>query len=310
MAEKKILDKQKREHQNYDSILLLNKNGTLDPTKPSFRNNSLRYRGFLRLNRKKVSRIGGFLLIIYFLCIYAILFGIMTGLLIIVLQLFISEDKPYLTGLQSPLNLAPGLSHRPNINFMTSLIAYESSNPQSYMPYVQNLRTFFSLYEEVNIKPQDGFATCENGVKTPNIPRLVCKFYPILLESCVKENNFGYDRSEPCVVIKINKVYGWLPDIQNTSMSQSPLLRCFGRYESNFEVFGSLHYYPNVTIDGIVYGIFDSVYFPYIIQYAYRSPVVAVQVKNVQRNGLFFLTCRLFNLNTPTEPLNFEFLID
>uniref|UniRef100_A0A0R3W550 Sodium/potassium-transporting ATPase subunit beta n=1 Tax=Taenia asiatica TaxID=60517 RepID=A0A0R3W550_TAEAS len=249
-------------------------------------------------------------LVIYFMCFYAVLFGILTGLLIIVLQLIISEDKPYLTGQQSPLNLAPGLSHRPNIDFMTSLIAYESSNPQSYMPYVQNLRTFFYLYEEVNIKPQDGFATCENGVKTPDIPELVCKFYPIVLESCVKENNYGYDRSEPCVVIKINKVYGWLPDIQNMSMSKSPLLRCFGRYQSDFEAFGSLHYYPNVTIDGIVYGIFDSVYFPYIIQYAYRSPVVAVQVKNVQRNSLFFLSCRLFNLNVPTEPLNFELLID
>lgn len=74
------------------------------------------------------------------------------------------------------------------------------------MPYVQNLRTFFNLYEEVNIRPQDGFATCENGIKTPDNPLLVCKFYPIVLETCVKENNYGYDRSEPCVILKINKV--------------------------------------------------------------------------------------------------------
>ncbi|KAM3172921.1 hypothetical protein ACTXT7_013561 [Hymenolepis weldensis] len=237
----------------------------------------------------------------------------MTGLLIIVLQLIISEDQPYLTGQQNLLNLAPG-NHRPNINFLTSLIAYESSNPQSYMPYVQNLRTFFALYEEVNIRPQDGFSTCENGIKTPDSPLFVCKFYPIVLESCVKENNFGYDRSEPCIILKINKIYGWLPDIENTTMSKNALVRCYGRYDSEFEDVGTLHYYPNVTIDGVVYflfiGYFDNLYFPYIIQYAYRPPVVAVQIKQVKRNSLFFLSCRLHNLKTATAPLNFEIIID
>lgn len=124
------------------------------------------------------------------------------------------------------------MSRRPNIDFMTSLIAYESSNPQSYMPYVQNLRTFFSLYEEVNIKPQDGFATCENGVKTPDNPELVCKFYPIVLESCVKENNYGYDRSEPCVVIKINKVSLKLSVLQRILL----ILKFLDAWQINSEV--------------------------------------------------------------------------
>ncbi|VDD83830.1 unnamed protein product [Mesocestoides corti] len=221
------------------------------------------------------------------------------------------------------------MSHRPNIDFLSSVIVYESANPQTYMPYVQNIRTFIYLYEEVNIRSQDGFANCENGIKSPNEPDLVCKFYPIVLESCVKENNYGYDRSEPCIILKINKIYGWLPDIQNKTLSNSPLVRCFGRYAADFEAFGNLHYYPNITVDGLSMhsnliniktllllsvlcfsGIFDSVYFPYIIQYAYRSPLVAVQIKNARRNSLFFVSCRLFNLITPTEPLNFEFLID
>uniref|UniRef100_A0A5K3FP26 Sodium/potassium-transporting ATPase subunit beta n=2 Tax=Mesocestoides corti TaxID=53468 RepID=A0A5K3FP26_MESCO len=249
-------------------------------------------------------------LLFYLLCFYLVLLGILTGLLIIVLQLIISDDKPFLTGKQSQLVLTPGLSHRPNIDFLSSVIVYESANPQTYMPYVQNIRTFIYLYEEVNIRSQDGFANCENGIKSPNEPDLVCKFYPIVLESCVKENNYGYDRSEPCIILKINKIYGWLPDIQNKTLSNSPLVRCFGRYAADFEAFGNLHYYPNITVDGVVYGIFDSVYFPYIIQYAYRSPLVAVQIKNARRNSLFFVSCRLFNLITPTEPLNFEFLID
>lgn len=48
-------------------------------------------------------------LVIYICCLYAILFGFMTGLLIIVLQLIVSQDQPYLTGLQTPLELQPGI---------------------------------------------------------------------------------------------------------------------------------------------------------------------------------------------------------
>lgn len=169
------------------------------------------------------------------------------------MQLVISDDKPYVTGMDSPLKLSPGkmrwafrilllsnltaynnsrecllnpfdcvsmimhyifpssfstfsgLGMRPRTNFKTALIRYAASDPQTYMPYVQNIRTFVYLYEEVNIKPQDGFATCEK-TKTPDDVDLVCKFYPIDMGVCVKENNYGYDRSQPCVVLKINKV--------------------------------------------------------------------------------------------------------
>ncbi|OON20194.1 sodium / potassium ATPase beta chain [Opisthorchis viverrini] len=138
--------------------------------------------------------------------LYVIMLIIMTGLLIIIYQLIISNDEPYLTGMNSPLALSPGLGMRPRIDFRTALIAYEASDPQTYMPYVQNIRTFVYLYEEVNIKPQDGFATCEQNVKSPDNMDLVCKFYPVEMGLCVKENNYGYDRSQPCVVLKINKV--------------------------------------------------------------------------------------------------------
>lgn len=102
--------------------------------------------------------------------------------------------------------LTLGISHRPCINFRTSSIIFESPNPQSWMPFVQNIRTFIYLYEEVNLQPQDGFASCEEGVKSPNDPKLVCKFFPELLSPCVKEGNYGYDRGEPCVILKMNKV--------------------------------------------------------------------------------------------------------
>ncbi|TGZ60626.1 hypothetical protein CRM22_008435 [Opisthorchis felineus] len=242
--------------------------------------------------------------------LYVIMLIIMTGLLIIIYQLIISNDEPYLTGMNSPLALSPGLGMRPRIDFRTALIAYEASDPQTYMPYVQNIRTFVYLYEEVNIKPQDGFATCEQNVKSPDNMDLVCKFYPVEMGLCVKENNYGYDRSQPCVVLKINKVYGWLPDIVNSSLSPNPLVRCRGQNPQDLENFGVVHYYPNVTVDGVVYGYFSNLYFPYLVQVAYRSPLVAVQFMSPKRHVLLMVRCELLNIRHPGEPLDFEILVD
>ncbi|KAA3673292.1 sodium/potassium-transporting ATPase subunit beta [Paragonimus westermani] len=246
----------------------------------------------------------------YLFVMYIILLIIMTGLLIIILQLIVSNDVPYVTGMDSPLELSPGLGIRPRIDFRSALIAYAASDPQTYMPYVQNIRTFVYFYEEVNIKPQDGFATCENNIKSPDDLDLVCKFYPLDLGVCVKENNYGYDRSQPCVILKINNVYGWLPDIKNSSMTSNPLVRCHGQNPQDLENFGTVRYFPNVTIDGVTYGYFSNLYFPYLVQVAYRSPLVAVQFENPKRHVLLMVRCELYNLQRPGAPVDFELLVD
>nr|CAH8876536.1 unnamed protein product [Trichobilharzia regenti] len=246
---------------------------------------------------------------LHYFILYLCLFIIMTGLLIIITQLIISNDQPYITGLDSPLALSPGLGIRPRNNFMTTLIAYAASDPQTYMPFVQDIRTFLYFYEEVNIQPQDGFATCDK-IKSPDDIDLVCKFYPVDLGVCVKENNFGYDRSQPCVILKINKVYGWLPDIVNKSLSNNPLVRCRGQNPQDLENFGEVLYFPNITVDGITYGYFNHLYFPYLVQVAYRSPLVAVQFARPKRHVLLMVRCELFNIRSPGDPMDFEILVD
>ncbi|CAL8077432.1 unnamed protein product [Calicophoron daubneyi] len=245
----------------------------------------------------------------HYFVIYVVCLALMTGLLIIITQLIISNDMPYVTGLDSPLDLSPGLGLRPLIDFRTALIAYAASDPQTYMPYVQNIRSFVYFYEEVNIMPQDGFATCEN-VKSPDDVNLVCKFYPQQLGLCVKENNYGYDRSQPCVILKINKVYGWLPDILNATLSPNPLVRCRGKSTEDLEYLGTIRYYPNITVNGETYGYFSNLYYPYLVQVAYRSPLVGVQFASPQRHMLLMVRCELFNLVNPGGAIEFELLVD
>lgn len=34
---------------------------------------------------------------------------------------------------------------------------------------------------------------------------------------CTKENNYNYHKSAPCVFLKLNKIFGWIPEFYNNS---------------------------------------------------------------------------------------------
>lgn len=34
---------------------------------------------------------------------------------------------------------------------------------------------------------------------------------------CVQENNYNYHRSAPCIFLKLNKIFGWVPHYYNTT---------------------------------------------------------------------------------------------
>lgn len=34
---------------------------------------------------------------------------------------------------------------------------------------------------------------------------------------CTQENNYNYHRSAPCIFLKLNKIYGWIPEFYNES---------------------------------------------------------------------------------------------
>lgn len=34
-------------------------------------------------------------------------------------------------------------------------------------------------------------------------------------KKCTQENNYSYHKSSPCVFIKLNRIYGWVPEYYN-----------------------------------------------------------------------------------------------
>lgn len=43
----------------------------------------------------------------------------------------------------------------------------------------------------------------------------VCKIDITQWSPCVKEKNYNYDKHGPCIFLKLNKIYGWIPQVYN-----------------------------------------------------------------------------------------------
>lgn len=56
---------------------------------------------------------------------------------------------------------------------------------------------------------------CDYGQEPP--PGQVCDVDIKSWAPCVQENNYNYHRSAPCIFLKLNKIFGWVPHYYNDS---------------------------------------------------------------------------------------------
>lgn len=50
---------------------------------------------------------------------------------------------------------------------------------------------------------------------SPPPPGKVCDVDIREFKKCTQENNYSYHKSSPCVFIKMNRIYGWVPEFIN-----------------------------------------------------------------------------------------------
>lgn len=118
----------------------------------------------------------------------------------------------------------------------------------------------------------------------------VCKLDINKFDKCSKEYSYGYNNSAPCIFLKLNRIFGWVPDYYNdpkdlpldmpkslvdhiTSLSVAQRnqvwISCQGEDGSDKEVLGDTEYYPTRG--------FPSYFYPYKNTRGYVSPLVAVK---------------------------------
>lgn len=234
------------------------------------------------------------LITLFYIVYYGCLAGFFGGMLWVFLYSVIQEDKPHLTGQHSLLRLNPGMGFRPQPDIENSLISFTAGQNWTYASYVANLQKLYDAYKKD--KPGARYRDCGPG-STDSDPTKVCQFdWDTQLPNCLPENQFGYTVGRPCVILKLNRIFGWLPDPLDAEFPH-PTVRCYGENAADHENLGAPIYEPavggNMTEAS---GYFSNAYFPFFKQFAYQGPLVAVVFNRLPANTVVMIECRLGNL--------------
>lgn len=247
---------------------------------------------------------------------YLVYYGCLAGFFAIMLVVFfqtMTDEKPSLTEYQSLIKFNPGMGYRPQPDVERTLIEFKQGQPETYQHYIDNLQSFLEDYED-----QTGTDPCADG-DTERDPAVPCSF-PVsqLSGDCTYDRKFGYDEGRPCVLLKMNKIYNWLPeDFDNGTVpveagsNYSPgnvAITCEGEEAPDVDNMGPMKFYPSAGI--------NFKYYPYLNQEGFLTPFVMVQFTEPRPGTLVQVWCKAWakniyhDKNDRAGSVHFEIFVD
>lgn len=268
---------------------------------------------------------------LFYLCFY----GMLAALVAICMWVFYQTLDPRIPKWQldgSIIGTNPGLGFRPmnEDNAESTLIWFQGSNKTNYMKWVNNLQESLDKYYTPG-KTEKGTASIRRCSYTQSPQRgQVCDFDVRLWDECSPDKFFNYHRNAPCIFLKLNRIYGWIPDYYddpNDLPEEMPILlkdhiarvkpeerrtiwiSCEGENPADIEYLGPISYYPKVQG-------FPGYYYPYENSEGYLSPLVAVQFLRPISGIVINIECKAWAKNIKHNrqdrlgSVHFELLID
>ena len=212
-----------------------------------------------------------------------------------------------------------GLGFRPQFYVDRSIIQWRTSRKtgrQSMTEMVDNLHEFvkgYGLKDEYYQQMIDCSSMPYSSLMTYFRQGISCIFLTTDVKPgpnpCTKPKNYGYNKGRGCIALKLNRIYGWMPepyqtkeevpieirDIWQPVMKDYVLIKCFGQYDTDKDLIRQIDYTSilgNKAIGGIpIY------FFPYFNQPGYRQPYVWAQLINVESYVLLNIICRAYARN-------------
>ncbi|XP_077001754.1 protein ATP1B4 isoform X2 [Tamandua tetradactyla] len=237
----------------------------------------------------------GLILVIYFF-FYASLAAVIT-LCTYTLFLTISPYMPPFTERVKP----PGVMIRPfahSLNFN-----FNVSEPDTWQHYVISLNGFLqgyndSLQEEMNIDCPPGQYFIQDGDEDED--KKACQFKRSFLKNCsgLEDPTFGYSTGQPCILLKMNRIVGFRPELGDPVKVSCKVQR------GDENDIRSIHYYPESAS-------FDLRYYPYygkLTHVNYTSPLVAMHFTDVVKNQAVPVQCQLKGKSVINDVINDHFV--
>lgn len=98
------------------------------------------------------------------------------------------------------------------MNFWKVSQCTHGSLPQQFLT---NRLSFVTVYKTPGLTPGRGQNIYNCDYTQPPPPGQVCDVDIKNWHPCTQENNYNYHRSAPCIFLKLNKIYGWIPEYYN-----------------------------------------------------------------------------------------------
>merc|ERR1712106_40737 len=216
---------------------------------------------------------------IFYVIFYAFLAGFFSCMMAVFYTTLDTTHLPkYSPGNQDSILRNPALGFRPlprKENVESTLIWYNTGNVQDIEHWVNSLNDFIEHLENISAYEGTGAQGESSDVKdctedSPAEEGQVCKFdYQLLGDKCTKAEDWGYARKSPCVILKMNKMIGWVPDVYTT--------------------IGEIEYKP--------WQGFPKHFFPYMHTPGYLPPIIAVRFVAPASNVLINVECKAYAKN-------------
>lgn len=147
---------------------------------------------------------------------------------------------------------------------------------------------------------------------------------------CTKPKNYGYNKGRPCVAIKLNQIYSWMPqpyrskeevpleirDLWQPVMKDYVLIKCGGQYPTDQDLVKQVDHISilgNKAIGGI-----PTYFYPFFNQPGYRQPYIWAQFTQIESNVLINIVCKAYarnirrsnNIEDMTGAVHFEIFFE
>lgn len=274
-----------------------------------------------------------FKIFVFYVIFYFFLAGFMSMTLAVFMTTISYEQPTYNPGDGSSILKNPALGFRPlppKERVESTLIWFDVNDNKTYKGWVDSLNDYIAPYtKENNAKyPDRKVITCSDSKKADASKNEVCEVDVTNLgPDCKNETAWGYKKGEPCVLLKLNRMFNWEPILYKTdkdfdketpevvkqlvkdnNFGKNIWVHCEGENENDKEYLGDIHYFPTQG--------FPAYYYPYLNTKGYKTPIVSVQFKGVERNVLINVECTVWAqkikhvTKTKLGLAHFELLID
>jgi sodium/potassium-transporting ATPase subunit beta len=235
----------------------------------------------------------------------------------IYLEVYIDKNHPRAND-ENLLQGLPSVGFRPMPDHRFTMIRFVQGQPFSYKPFSDHIQALLYMYEN-QMQESEALIDCENLPEKDRPRNKACRFLIDWLgPQCTWQMDYGYDWGQPCVLLKLNKIFNWMP-VPYNSTNCPPELRgqctgmhvhvtCEGENPIDQENIGPFQFWPPTG-----YPIY---YYPYLNQEGYRAPLVMVKFLKPTNGVVINVWCKAWAQNIKHHrqdaqgSIHFELLID